>query len=230
MPGDNNVYFKADGLYSVPSGGGQAKKLDPNCTRLVAPGDGWVYFQAGSKGLYRVPCNGLAPAKQLDPNCGALIASGGYIYFQGGPNTNMLYRFGAAPPYLPAGFRARVQDEYVVETVLDGPIGEKRTAIANLLDEAHNDSSDTWFVNFTSGTSTGAYPDAVAGRINDSVKSGVVSRLLLKKNRLGTIVMDFPDNNGNTSVINTIFHTTRTPRRKLPTGCATSLTVRNSRN
>ena len=204
---DNYVYFQAggDGLFRVPCDGSeQAKKLDPNCNHLVVFGDGWVYFQAGNKGLYRVRRDGIASAQQLDENCGNLVAANGYIYFQGGPNTNMLYRFGAAVPYAPPGFRARVQDEYVVKEIVGEPIEHKRTVIKDLIDEASNDATETWFVNFTSGASSGAYPDAVAARVNGHLPTWITAAKP-NKNRLGTIVMDFPDDNGNTSLINTVF-------------------------
>jgi Domain of unknown function (DUF5050)/Phosphatidylinositol-specific phospholipase C, X domain len=205
VPGDGYVYFEAGskGLYRIKCDGSEpAQNLDPNAGNLVVFGDDYVYFQAGSKGLYRVPCNGAAPATQLDPNCGNLVASEGYIYFQGGPDWDALYRVGVAIPSAPAGLHFRIQDEYVVNTIFDASINSKYNAIENLLTEAGADPTDTWFLNFTSGASTGAYPNAVAGRINDPVKNKIAALATNKQDRLGTIVMDFPEKD----LISTIFN------------------------
>jgi len=209
VPGDGYVYFQAGskGLYRVPcDGSATATPLDENAGHLVVFGDDYVYFQAGNKGLYRVICDGSAPATQLDPNCGNLVASEGYIYFQGGPQWDSLYRLGVAIPSAPQGLRMRIQDEYVVNTILDSSINHKFDAIKNLLDEASADSSDTWFLNFTSGASTGAFPNAVAGRINGRVAAYLKTLAANKQNRLGTIVMDFPDDNGKTDLIDAFFN------------------------
>jgi hypothetical protein len=209
VPGDGYVYFQAGskGLYRVPyDGSAKAQPLDDHAGHLVVFGDGYVYFQAGKKGLYRVICDGSVPATRLDPNCGNLVADEGYIYFQGGPEWDSLYRLGVAIPSAPPGLRMRIQDEYVVNTILDSSINHKYDAIKNLLDEAKADSTDSWFLNFTSGASTGAYPDAVAGRINGRVKAYLGNLAANKQNRLGTIVMDFPDDNNRTDLIDTIFN------------------------
>ncbi|MBX9254517.1 phosphatidylinositol-specific phospholipase C domain-containing protein [Desmonostoc muscorum CCALA 125] len=91
------------------------------------------------------------------------------------------------------GGTLKIQDEYTVNTILAPDINKKWEKIKNLLDKAKSDASDNWYINFTSGASTGAYPDAVAGRINyrvyDYLGAGNFS------NRLGTFAMDFPDNN-----------------------------------
>jgi hypothetical protein len=191
----------------VPDDGREAATpLDENAGHLVVFGDGYVYFQAGSKGLYRVICDGSVPATRLDRNCGNLAASKGYIYFQGGPDTDSLYRLGVAIPSAPAGLHMRIQDEYVVNTTLDSSIDYKRGVITSLLDEASADSTATWFLNFTSGASTGAYPKAVAGRINDHVGAYIGKLAKQKQNRLGTIVMDFPDDDKRTDLVDDIFN------------------------
>jgi hypothetical protein len=100
----------------------------------------------------------------------------------------------------------RIQDEYVVNTILNSSIDHKYKVIGNLLDEASADSSDSWFLNFTSGASTGAYPNAVAGRINGRVAAYLKTLAAKKQNRLGTIVMDFPDDNGRTDLIDAFFN------------------------
>ena len=211
VPGDGFVYFQSPGhgLYRVPCNGSAAStQLDPNCGYLTVPGDGYVYFQSPGRGLYRVRCDGSATAEQLDSNCGYLTVPGdGYVYFQGGPGSSSLYRTLIPFPFPPpAGLRIRVQDQYVVNTVLAPSITAKFDAIQSLLDEASKDNSDTLFLNFTSGTSAFAYPNAVAGRINGSVKAHINTLSQNKQNRLGTIMMDFPDDQGNTSYIDTIFN------------------------
>lgn len=209
VPGDGYVYFRAGskGLYRVPEDGSSpAQPLDEHAGNLVVFGDGYVYFQAGDKGLYRVIRDGSTPAVPLDPNCGNLVASEGYIYFQGGPGDDSLYRVGVAIPSAPPGLHLRIQDEYVVDTVLDASIDDKFGAIKTLLDEAHADASATWYLNFTSGASTGAYPDAVAGRINGRVASYLATLAANPQQRLGTLVMDFPDDGGHTDLIDTVFN------------------------
>jgi hypothetical protein len=210
VPGDGYVYFQAGskGLYRVPcDGSANATPLYDYCERLVVFGDGYVYFQAGEKyGLWRMRCDGAAKATQLDPYCGNLVAAQGYIYFHGNPQWTGLYRVGVAIPSAPPGLKVKVQDEYVVATVLDPSIDHKYNVIKNMLDEASNDSSDTWFVNFTSGGSTGAYPNAVAAEINGRVATYLATLAANKKNRLGTIVMDFPDDKGKTDMIEAIFN------------------------
>ncbi|MBW4491244.1 MAG: phosphatidylinositol-specific phospholipase C domain-containing protein [Trichocoleus desertorum ATA4-8-CV12] len=99
--------------------------------------------------------------------------------------------------------RLRVQDAYKVPTILAGDIDRKWNAIKSLLDEAKSDASDTWFINFTSGASAFAYPNAVAGRINHRV-SAYVDDKSLSQVRLGTIVTDFPDDNGKTDMVDRI--------------------------
>lgn len=206
---DNYVYFQAGhkGLYRVPcDGSAKAEPLDESAGYLVVPGDGYVYFQAGNKGLYRVRCDGKSLAEPLDPNCGNLVASHGYIYFQGNPYQDALFRIGVAIPSAPSGLKMRVQNEYVVDTVLDDEIDAKYTAIEKLLDESNGDATNTWFINFTSGASTGAYPNAVAGRINYRVLAYINKLAATKANRLGTVVMDFPDDNGRTDLIDVVFN------------------------
>jgi Domain of unknown function (DUF5050)/Phosphatidylinositol-specific phospholipase C, X domain len=216
VPGDGYVYFQAGGkgLYRVPcDASSKAFRLDPNCDRLVVFGDGYVYFQAGSKGLYRVRCDGKdLPATRLDRYCGNLVAAQGYIYFHGNPQWTGLYRVGVAIPSAPPGLKIRVQDEYVVNTVLTPSIDHKYNVIKILLDEASQDSSDTWFLNYTSGGSTGAYPDAVAGRINGRVATYLKTLAAKKQNRLGTIVMDFPDDYGKTALIEALYNYNSTSR------------------
>lgn len=106
----------------------------------------------------------------------------------------------------PLGVKIRVQDEYQVASILPSSINYKINKIQNLLDEANSSSDNTLFLNFTSGASSGAYPDAVAGRVNGSIRTYINDLKVKKQNRLGIIITDFPDDNGNTSYINDIFN------------------------
>ena len=95
-----------------------------------------------------------------------------------------------------------VQDEYDVKVL--GNIPSKWAVIKELLDKAKNDpKKENWYINFTSGSSPMAYPNAVAGRINHLV-SAYVEDKSLKHVRLGTIMTDYPDDNGKTDMINRI--------------------------
>jgi hypothetical protein len=62
-----------------------------------------------------------------------------------------------------------------------------------LLDRAKSDGSDAWYINFASRASAGAYPNAVAGRINPKLYDYLAGAPFA--NRLGTLMMDFPDDN-----------------------------------
>jgi 1-phosphatidylinositol phosphodiesterase len=121
----------------------------------------------------------------------------------------------------------QIQDEYTVEDLSEVPPDEiptipsedpmnpeipvvspthnvwyKWNAIKKHLDKARGDTSkDNWYINFTSGTSPLAYPNAVAGRINHRVSAYIEDKSLTHV-RLGTIVTDFPDDNGKTDMVN----------------------------
>lgn len=97
----------------------------------------------------------------------------------------------------------KIQDEYVVKTILPKDINPKWNGIKSLLDEAKSDASDTWFINFSSGASLGAYPNAVAGRMNYRI-SDYIGDSPKFAHRLGTIVVDFPDDKGKTELVNRI--------------------------
>jgi 1-phosphatidylinositol phosphodiesterase len=86
-----------------------------------------------------------------------------------------------------------VQDQYQVPTILVFSIDPKWNAISTLLDRAKSDLSDTWYINFVSGTSSGAYPNAVADRINPRVSDYLGGASY--PDRLGTLMIDFPDDN-----------------------------------
>ncbi len=129
--------------------------------------------------------------------------------------------------------KLEIQDEYTVESLVDVPDEElptifsedpqnptiiptasvpgehnvwyKWTVIKALLEKARDDKSkDNWYINFTSGSSfLEAHPDAIAGRINHRV-SAYVEDESLSNVRLGTIVTDFPDDDGKTDMIDRI--------------------------
>jgi 1-phosphatidylinositol phosphodiesterase len=91
-----------------------------------------------------------------------------------------------------------IQDKYKVPTILGPSINSKWGAIQDLLDRAKGDTSDTWYINFSSGTSVGAYPNAVADRINPKLGDYINSYLssvhsgTTNMNKVGTLMMDFP--------------------------------------
>lgn len=86
----------------------------------------------------------------------------------------------------------RVQDQYKVPTLCN--IADKWEHARVLFEEARLTTNDRWFVNFTSGTSLGAYPNAIAygspgfEGMNDRLK-GYVTRF--PEGRLGSVLMDF---------------------------------------
>lgn len=97
----------------------------------------------------------------------------------------------------------KIQDEYNLTSLFPNDIDRKWNSIKNLLDEARNNSSkDNWFINFSSG-SGGAFPRDVAARINHQVSDYVDDKSLTQV-RLGTIVTDFPDDEGKTDLVNRI--------------------------
>jgi hypothetical protein len=86
-----------------------------------------------------------------------------------------------------------IQDQYVVPTILSPDINNKWNAISALLDRAKADGSDAWYINFTSGASAGAYPNAVEARIYTPLYNYLGGGPF--PNRLGTLMLDFPDDN-----------------------------------
>jgi hypothetical protein len=98
----------------------------------------------------------------------------------------------------------RIQDGYKVQTVVESTdIKYKWERIEALLVEAEKRSRNIWYINYTSGSSGGAYPGDIAKGIRGSM-TGMNTRLRDflhdKKSsfpnsilRLGTIPMDFPE-------------------------------------
>ena len=73
---------------------------------------------------------------------------------------------------------------------MPGDINAKRGAVSALLGRANADASDAWYINFASGSSSGAYPNAVAAQVNPSVYDYLGGAPFA--NRLGTLMLDFP--------------------------------------
>lgn len=82
-----------------------------------------------------------------------------------------------------------VQDEYNVPTLLPTDITAKWRAVNSLIDRAAADTTNRWFVNFASGASLFAYPDAVAAQINPKLATKTAGTFA---GRIGTVLMDFP--------------------------------------
>jgi Phosphatidylinositol-specific phospholipase C, X domain len=87
-----------------------------------------------------------------------------------------------------------VQDQYNVPTILGSDLTAKWNAIQALLDRAKADASDAWYINFISGSSSGAYPYSVSTHINPSLFNYLGGGPFA--NRLGTLMQDFPDDVG----------------------------------
>jgi 1-phosphatidylinositol phosphodiesterase len=83
-----------------------------------------------------------------------------------------------------------VQDNYKVPSVLS--VSGKWGHVQDLLDRAKSDTSDTWYLNFSNGTSLMAFPSYVAGEINPQLYNYLGASF---PNRVGTLAMDFPDDN-----------------------------------
>jgi len=96
------------------------------------------------------------------------------------------------------GVPIHIQDQYDVTTVFG--ISGKWDHVQTALDKAKADSSGTLYVNFTSGASSGAYPNAIA--YGSSVNHGILRRLSdyldkkeNKSGHFGILPMDFVDHN-----------------------------------
>jgi 1-phosphatidylinositol phosphodiesterase len=80
-----------------------------------------------------------------------------------------------------------VEDNYNVYNTDD-----KWGNVQSLLDRAKSDASDTWYLNFSSGSSLLDFPNYVAGQINPKLYDYLGASL---PNRVGTLAIDFPDDN-----------------------------------
>jgi chitinase len=86
-----------------------------------------------------------------------------------------------------------VQDAYVVQFIWD--IGKKYSNVWDTLSKAGADNSDTFYLNFTSGASpnAGVYPNYIAQQVHLGLYKDLGTYGPQWPNRLGVILMDFPD-------------------------------------
>ena len=89
-----------------------------------------------------------------------------------------------------------IQDQYAVDPA---NLGAKWSEVQALLYQASTDTSDAWYINFASGWSAGAYPNVVAAHINPPLSDFVDGTYPA---RLGTLMLDFPDDNLITRIVN----------------------------
>jgi hypothetical protein len=84
--------------------------------------------------------------------------------------------------------KIHIQDQYTVPTLMARTTKWER--VKALIEETQKNTVD-WYINFASGTSMGAYPNAVAGVVNTKLGDYIARTPF--KNRIGTILMDFAD-------------------------------------
>ena len=93
-----------------------------------------------------------------------------------------------------------VKDDWEVNTILPASITPKVEGCIRNMDAANNDSNRSrFYITFCSGSSAGAYPNAVASRVNIHIKR----HLQPKKGCFGIVIFDFP---GSWSIFN-VFRT-----------------------
>jgi hypothetical protein len=98
----------------------------------------------------------------------------------------------------PSTYTLHFQANYVVNTIFD--IESHATTVTNFLGRAATATDDDWYINGASGTSGGAYPNAVAlGVAGTSIGTNAHIAATLNNYapdpfvRFGTVEMDFPD-------------------------------------
>jgi 1-phosphatidylinositol phosphodiesterase len=99
-----------------------------------------------------------------------------------------------------------VQDNYVVPTVCD--MSKKWGHISALLDRSRDRTSPRWYINFTSGSSSGAYPNAVAKGCSPNVGMNDELKTYLRTNTtgiVGSVLMDFQEYPGCSSLVRSIY-------------------------
>ena len=125
----------------------------------------------------------------------------------------------------------RVEDKYKVPTILPVSINAKLTAIQDNLSHANscvNLPTPYWHVTYTSGTGAGAFPNAVADRVNQPIADYITTN---KLTNLGIIFMDFAGSqqgyaltqsiiDANAKTLSTGIQTLHTPAKS---GCDISL-------
>ena len=91
-----------------------------------------------------------------------------------------------------------IQDQYQLNVIDGGPnlgqlnVTEKWGAIKKLLDQAKSDAGNAWYINEISGTAAPAFgPRNVADFMSPPLSKYLAGAPF--PNRLGTLLMDFPD-------------------------------------
>ncbi|XP_077984545.1 1-phosphatidylinositol phosphodiesterase-like [Glandiceps talaboti] len=84
----------------------------------------------------------------------------------------------------------KIEDHYDVATILSSSINAKFDYVEDHLQKARRGRTSTMYLTFSSGASSGAYPNAVAGRINPKLMQYL--RRYPGRSRWGIIAMDFP--------------------------------------
>ena len=91
-----------------------------------------------------------------------------------------------------------IQDQYQLNVIDGGPnlgqlnVKEKWEAITKLLDQAKSDAGNAWYINEVSGTAAPAFgPRNVADFMGPPLSKYLAGAPF--PNRLGTLLMDFPD-------------------------------------
>ncbi|MDD2245560.1 MAG: phosphatidylinositol-specific phospholipase C [Proteiniphilum sp.] len=104
--------------------------------------------------------------------------------------------------------KVHVEDYYQVGTILRKDINKKRNAIyQNLVMASENTNANyDWFITFTSGTGAGAYPNAVADRVNKPVAEYIVKNNLAS---CGIVLMDFAGTPSGRQLIEAIIETNK---------------------
>lgn len=104
-----------------------------------------------------------------------------------------------------ASANIHVEDYYQVGTLFPSDINKKLNHIyQNLAQASQNATANAdWYITFTSGTGWGAFPNAVADRVNEPVANYILQNQL---NSCGIILMDFAGWNDSKALINTIIN------------------------
>jgi 1-phosphatidylinositol phosphodiesterase len=88
-----------------------------------------------------------------------------------------------------------IQDQYQVPGLAPPLVNAKWRAVDALLGRAIQDASDAWYINFASGSGSGGYyPADLAAQINPTLYEWLTVVPPIP-NRLGTLMLDFPDDN-----------------------------------
>ncbi|XP_070548345.1 1-phosphatidylinositol phosphodiesterase-like [Ptychodera flava] len=91
-----------------------------------------------------------------------------------------------------------IDDKWEVRTVLKPSINKKWSSVSDHLKKARGAGSDRIFLTYSSGASGGAYPNAVAARINPKLLSFFNDN----RGKWGIVAMDFPGEELISKIIN----------------------------